>query len=1158
MNELAAFSPVSVFPVAPAPELQAALAALTQRGAQFQLAGERVQIYAPPGVLTPQLKTLLAEHKPALQAWLRHAQTASASMPAPAPAPAPQPFPLTDTQQAYLAGRAPDFPLGGVGCHVYYEIEAHALDLPRLERAWQQLIERHPLLRTVVTPDGQQCELTPAPVYRIAQHDLRQAAPDFITAELAARRARMEQQVHPAERWPLFELCATQLPDDRTRLHCSFDLLMVDALSLRLLFTEWQQLYEAETAAGGLPPLTYTFRDYVLAEATAPATRAARQRDEAFWRLRLADLPPAPELPLAGHPAQLTPPRFVRLRGEFPATDWQRLKAHAAARGLTPSVVLLTAYAEVLATWSKAPRFSLNLTLLNRQPHHPQVNALVGDFTSFVPLAVDHSPDHKSDNFTARAQRLQATLCAAVEHSQFSGARLLREWAQRSGQPAGHGLPVVFTSLLGQEQRSAAHPLAWLGTAIYGISQTPQVWLDHQVMELGGALWFHWDAVAGLFPPQMLEAMFAAYSELLRQLSQASVWEEPHLCLTPPEQLAQRAAVNATAAPVSAALLHELFLAQAARQPQHCALRTPQRAFSYDELRRRSTALAAHLRAAGLQPNELVAIVMEKGWEQVVAALAVLQAGGAYLPLDVALPAARLTQLLADAQTRWALTQSFTESQHDAHWPDAVQRLAVDTWEDTDAALPALPSVQTPTDLAYVIYTSGSTGTPKGVMIDQRGAVNTVLDINERLGLHAADRVLALSSLSFDLSVYDLFGTLAAGATIVLPDAAQVRDPARLADWLAREPVTVWNSVPALLSLLIEYLENHAAELPANLSASLRAVLLSGDWIPVDLPERVRRRGSPAKLYSLGGATEASIWSIWHPIETVDPTARSIPYGRPLRNQTFAVLNSRWQPCPVWTPGELYIGGLGLAQGYWRDEAKTRARFVTHPLTGARLYRTGDLGRYLPDGSLEFLGREDGQVKLNGFRVEVGEIEAALLQHPQITAAAVVVQRGAPPRLAAFFVAATALLPAEVRAFLSARLPGYLVPTRFTQLPELPLTANGKIERAALATREVAEPASAARPFTQTQTTETQTSADTNMTAQLTRIVAETLQCATLAPEQNLFELGADSLTVIRLLNRLERELRFRPAIEDFYARPSVAALIQAYQTAGTPQPAPT
>ncbi|MGH3992313.1 MAG: amino acid adenylation domain-containing protein, partial [Pseudonocardiaceae bacterium] len=427
--------------------------------------------------------------------------------------------------------------------------------------------------------------------------------------------------------------------------------------------------------------------------------------------------------------------------------------------------------------------------------------------------------------------------------------------------------------------------------------------------------------------------------------------------------------MNQTAVPVPDGLLHGRFAEQVALRGAQPAVISPRRTLSYTDLDRHANHIAAQLRQRTVRPNTLVAVCMEKGWEQVAAVLGILRAGAAYLPLDPELPTSRLLYLLANGQVEHVLTQPWVDQR--LCWPDGVQRIVVDgslpEAGGDDVEFPHSrrhdgTSSPSQTDLAYVIFTSGSTGQPKGVMIDHRGALNTVLDINRRFGVGPQDRVLALSALSFDLSVYDVFGPLSAGGAIVLPDPASEKDPAHWVELMRRERVTLWNSVPALMEMLVEHRDTSVD--------SLRLALLSGDWIAPSLPGRIVQRHPGAEVISLGGATEASIWSIMHPARKTEPGARSIPYGRPLDNQGFHVLNQRFEPCPELVPGELYIAGTGLAQGYWRDGEKTAASFCTHPVTGERLYRTGDVGRYLRDATIEFLGREDSQVKVNGYRIE--------------------------------------------------------------------------------------------------------------------------------------------------------------------------------------------
>ena len=898
-----------------------------------------------------------------------------------APARRYEPFPLTDIQQAYWIGRSGAYELGQVSTHIYFEIDGVGLELERLEQAWRLLIARHDMLRAVVLADGQQQVLEKVPPYRIELLELSGRGARERDAALEATRERMSHQVLRADQWPLFEIRASRLDERRVRLHVSLDALIADAWSMFRLFSEWAHLYERHEVA--LPPLELSFRDYVLAEAQVRHT-ALYQRSKEYWSERLESLPPAPELPLARTPESLEHSRFHRRSSRLDPASWRKLKERAAAAGLTPSAVLLAAFGEILACWSKEPRFTLNLTLFHRLPLHPRVNDIVGDFTSLNLLEVDHSVP---ESFSARTQRLQQRLWQDLDHRYFSGVRVLRELARRQGGTQRALMPVVFTSTLALGERGEeASVLDQLGEMVYVIGQTPQVWLDHQVLEQNGALVFNWDAIEALFPPGLLDGMFESYRGLLRELVLSDeAWSGARALLPPPEQLARREAVNATQAPIAPALLHAPFLEKAESHAREPAVIAPGGSLTYGELSKLARQLGHQLREAGARPNTLVAVMMEKGWEQVVAVLGVLMSGAAYLPIDSRLPAERRRLLLEQGEVGLVVTQPWLE--RELEWPAGLTRLCVRR-AGLDAADPGpVPPVQGVDDLAYVIFTSGSTGIPKGVMIDHRGAVNTIRDINARFGVGPGDRVLALSELGFDLSVYDLFGLLAAGGTIVFPSSAEAKDPSHWAELMAKHRVTVWNTVPALMQMLVEHLSGRAEGVPSG----PRLMLLSGEWVPVKLPDRVRALWPETRVVSLGGATEASIWSIAHPIERVEPTWVSIPYGKPLANQRFHVLNAALEPAPEWVTGHLYIGGVGLAKGYWRDPEKTAARFIVHPRTGERLYKTGDLGRYWPDGNIEFLGREDFQVKLNGYRIELGEIEAALQAHPALREAAVTV-----------------------------------------------------------------------------------------------------------------------------------------------------------------------
>ena len=1030
-----------------------------------------------------------------------------------------RPFPLTDIQQAYWIGRGGAFELGNVGAHLYWEFETPRLDTGRLNLAWQRLIDRHDMLRAIVLADGQQQVLENVPPYRVEELDLRGEDPRVAASLLDAVRERMSYEVFPADRWPLFEMRVSRLDDQRVLIHVSTDLLIADLKSIEILLDEWFRLYVNPEAP--LPPLEISFRDYVLAEQALLDSEAYRRSRE-YWSRRIQTLPPGPELPLATSPGRLSRPRFSRRAATLERKRWSRLKLRARELGLTPAAVLLTAFSEILAVWSESLRFTLNVTLFNRLPLHPQVNHLVGDFTSVNLLEVDNSAPAA---FDGRARRIQEQLWNDLDHRYFSGVKVLRELARIQGGASRPAMPVVFTCNLvhemdsGENTRSSFLP----GRLVFGITQTPQVWLDYQVFEeVGalnvnsdaevGALNLNWDAVEELFPAGLLQDMFDANLRLLQRLAdEEETWQEATRCLTPLGQLEQRAAINATESPVADALLQNLFAAQVPRRRHQPAVVASHRSLTYEELYRRSNQVGHRLRRLGARPKALVAVSMEKGWEQVVAVLGVLQSGAAYLPLDPELPTERRFSLLERGGVELVLTQSWLDEK--LEWPERVRRLCLDGDELSGRDEGPLAPAAGPEDLAYVIYTSGSTGLPKGVMIDHRGAVNTILDINRSFEVGAEDRVLALSSLSFDLSVYDIFGTLAAGGTIVVPDASSSRDPVHWAELVEREQVTIWNSVPALMEMWVEYVAGRSG----RPSCSLRLVMLSGDWIPVSMPDRIKALAERVRVIGLGGATEASIWSILYPIEEVDPDWKSIPYGKPMGNQQFHVLDERLEPRPVWVPGPLYIGGIGLAKGYWRDAEETGTAFIVHPRTGERLYRTGDLGRYLPDGNIEFLGRKDFQVKIQGYRVELGEIEAALAQHPAVreaAAAAIGEPRGA-KRLVAYVVPHHGQSPPaeELRQHLQEKLPPYMVPSAFVLLGAMPLTPNGKVDRRALPAPDQVSVQTAAEFVDPRDALE----------IQLAQMWQELLGIRRVGVRDNFFALGGNSLLAVRLMGRIEQ-----------------------------------
>ncbi|MFG3547690.1 amino acid adenylation domain-containing protein [Streptomyces sp. NPDC047725] len=926
----------------------------------------KLRFRGPEGAMTPERRALIAGRRDEV---LRELRDRDGQAVRPEPEARFEPFPLTDVQSAYLLGRREAFEYGSVPCHAYGELFFDSLDRERLQRAWSTVVDRHDMLRTVIDYDGFQRVLEDPPAPVIDWTDARHLTPAEGEDRLAETRERLSHESKEVTECPLYTIAVTELAG-RAVLHFSIDFLIADYVSIYRLLDEFGAFYENPGAE--LPAPAISFRDYLRAERNV-RQGPAYERDREYWLERLDELPAAPELPMVAEPSRYGATRFTRREMHLDAGTWAALRRRAGSHNLSASNVVMAAYAEVLGLWSRHPRFTLDLTVLSRLPLHQDVTAIVGDFTSVELLAVDTAA---ADDFLGRAKALSERLFEDLDHRLFSGVEVIRELSRRRGQQ-GALMPVVFTSAIGLSGVSA--PSGPMRTRIEnGISQTPQAWLDCQAMEDGDGLLINWDSRDDVIPPAVLDDMFAAFETLLRGLAgDDATWSRANPVALPAAQLARRAEVNDTARPLSTALLSDALVEQALARPDAVAVVDGGATVTYRELVARAGAVATALRAAGHARGDRVGVVMDKSWHQVAAAVGVLLADGTYVPVETSQPEARRRRILDAAGVRTVLTRRADE----VTVPRDCARVDVDTLTDAEAS-PARPRA-TAQDSAYVIFTSGSTGEPKGVEISHEAAVNTLDDVCRRFSVTADDAVLGLSSLAFDLSVFDVFGVLGRGGTLVLPEARRRTDPSHWAELVAGHRVTVLNTVPAQMMLLEEYLRGSDTDCSA-----VRLAMMSGDWIPVSLPDAIRARIPSIELAGLGGATEAAIWSIVHPIGRVDPAWPSIPYGTPLENQRFHVLDGAMRPRPDLVVGDLYIAGAGLAKGYLGDPEKTARSFVELP-SGERAYRTGDLGRYLPDGTIEFIGRDDRQVKIRGHRVELAEVEAALAAEPDVNAVAV-------------------------------------------------------------------------------------------------------------------------------------------------------------------------
>lgn len=606
-------------------------------------------------------------------------------------------------------------------------------------------------------------------------------------------------------------------------------------------------------------------------------------------------------------------------------------------------------------------------------------------------------------------------------------------------------------------------------------------------------------------------------------------------CLAPDERTRQLFEWNKTDGPSTGTLrLFDRFEQQVAQRPDAIALLFRGQTMTFVELDRRANQVANTLRQLGVTTGDYVGVVVERSFELVVALLGVAKSGAAYVPVDTALTAVRCAFMLDDTGCKAVVaSRAFVER------AGTRTTIVVDGPELLAASTARGPCEATAEDVCYAIYTSGSTGEPKGVVLTHKAVVNTLEWVNRTFEVGAFDRLLFVTSPSFDLSVYDIFGALGAGASVEIASTELLADPETLAAHLCHGGITVWDSAPQALSRL-------APLFPARVERPrLRLALLSGDWIPVTLPGHLMRVFPGVAVKSLGGATEAAIWSNFHHIDAVDPSWTSIPYGRPIVNARYYILDHHLRPLPVGLTGDLYIGGRCLARGYHNRPELTAERFIADPyVAGERLYKTGDLARFWPDGTMEFQGRADSQVKIRGYRVELGEVEAALRAQPGVRTALCATHQDASGQktLVAYVQPKLGRTLDEdaLKRALGVSLPNFMVPTFIVFLNVFPLSSSGKIDRKALPKPTGTRSKTAYVPPT------------TALQRELVRIWQSVIGRESIGIDDDFFELGGHSMMAVTLVTAIRSELGLELTLSKVLECPTIRALARAHDNKTT------
>lgn len=691
-----------------------------------------------------------------------------------------KPFPITEVQKAYLVGRNTQFVLGGVGTHIYLEFITQ-LDIGRLNKSLIEIINRHPIMRSIILPEAQQKVLEEVPEYVISYIDISNLSQEEQQIYIKNKREKLSHRVFETDKWPLFGFEAYKISEWENYLFVDVDMLIADGGSLQIIGNELIQYYNKPDEK--LPELMFTFKDYMMGYQEIRKSQLYKE-DKRYWLDKLEEFPAAPQLPLRVAVEDIKKPHFKRYCKVINSLTWKEIKKKIQNKSISPSAVLCTAYIEVLAYWSNQQDLAINMTVFNRYEFNQDVEKIIGDFTSTVLLGAHLNCN---DSFWEKAERIQNVILEALEHRHYDGIEFSKELSKNAISERKVIMPIVFTSMLNGDKSQGG--LMDLGKLTFSVSQTPQVFIDCQVVEVKDTLMISWDYVDELFEEYMISNMFEQYISSILGIMTNSTEEK----LQPPaEDLQLINEYNNTDKEIEVKTLHELFIKKSREFPGNIAIEMKNEKITYKELDLKSNAIAQHLEEKGIQHGEFVGVIAKRCPETIMNILGILKVGAAYVPIDPEYPEERKDYIINNSKCRYVLEPDFRIQNN-------INKNVENYNYHNDINA-----------IAYVIYTSGSTGKPKGVVITHREAANTILDINDKYSVNESDRILGIASMCFDLSVYDIFGALSAGGTLVMiPDQRNIKN---LMDAIYNKKITIWNSVPAIMNMLVDNLEEEQDE----------------------------------------------------------------------------------------------------------------------------------------------------------------------------------------------------------------------------------------------------------------------------------------------------------------------------------------------------------
>jgi amino acid adenylation domain-containing protein/thioester reductase-like protein len=1000
------------------------------------------------------------------------------------------------------------------------------LDIAALKNSFRALINRHDILRiSIINEKGQPRQVVNPPECLDFRYIDLKSLP-VANQDDEVKRLISQESVTPFDisKAPLFRVLLLKKADAEFFLITIFHHIISDGWSAGIFYKELEQFYNSfiNQEEPALPELKIQYTDYALWEQRVLEGEIVREQ-LSYWKEKLATVAETTEFPTDFPRPPVKTFNGSLLYFEVPEDLTSKVRDFSKKNdGMTIFMILLSVLKVIVYRYTGQENICIGSTVANRNRN--ELRALIGFFVNTVALNTDVAGN---PTFNELLDRVRGTCLEAYANQDVAFERVVRATRVVPERSRNALFQIMFTF-----QNVAIKDLKFDGiqTSRFPTQHHGSMFdLTLALADTGKKFYGYLEYNTDLFTAETVGRIAKQFLNVLEKViadCKLHINEIPLLLEEEYHRIVYE--WNQTEKPYAKEkCIHHLFEEAVKRNPAHTALICGGKSLTYEALNQKANQLARYLLQTVDRNDSFVGVLLERSLETVIALLAILKAGFAYMPIDPAYPDERIAFMVNDV----AVSLVVTEERLKEKLPDSLSKICLDAdWTGVAAEDGAnLKTRITSSAKAYTIFTSGSTGNPKGVVVAHRSVINLIEWVNNTFKVSPTDQLLFINSLCFDLSVYDIFGFLAAGGTINIATEEDVREPQQLLNLICTNPITIWHSAPAAFSQTLPFMNKYLDN--SNLTR-LRLVLLGGDWIPVTLPDAIRAIFKNARVISVGGPTEATVWSNYYPIEKVDPKWVSIPYGKPIQNAKCYILDDNLHPCPIGVPGNLYLGGDCLGIGYANRPELTAARFVPDVFSknGAdRMYYTGDRARFRADGNMEFMGRNDKQVKIRGFRIELEEIETVLGKLPKLQSAVVAAlgKTNGEKQLIAYYTAADGAMIAsnEIRLFLKRALPEYMVPSYFVALDSIPLTLNGKIDYAKLPDLQQIHQRVASGDAL----------ALTAVEKKIADVWTNVLGVSNIGKYDNFFRLGGHSLNAIQIVSEIEEQFGIGLTVKDFF-----------------------